>query len=116
MKFQYFSDIHTEQYKANPKKLKRIQEFIKPCAPYLILAGDIGDPFSDLYNDFLTYLSPLFQYIFIIAGNHEYYGKHNMNDVQEKIRIIAKSFKNIIFLENDVFHIPNTNILHQPKR
>ncbi len=111
MKFQYFSDVHTEQYKANPNKLKRVQEFIKPCAPYLILAGDIGDPFSMIYNKFLTYLSPLFEYIFIIAGNHEYYGNHDMNDVQEEIRHIALSLKNIIFLENEVFCVPNSNIM-----
>jgi predicted phosphodiesterase len=111
MKFQYFSDVHTEQYKGNPKKLKKIQEVIKSCAPYLILAGDIGDPFSSIYKDFLTYLSSIFEYIFIIAGNHEYYGNHDMNDVQKQIKHITSSLRNIIFLEKDIFHLPNTDII-----
>lgn len=110
MKFQYFSDIHTEQYKSNHKKLKRIQEFIIPSAPYLIIAGDIGDPFSNLYKEFLSYLSLLFEHIFIVAGNHEYYGQHDMFEVQEEIKNFTVSLGNVTFLENDIFHIPNTNI------
>jgi len=110
MKFQYFSDIHTEQYKSNHKKWKRIQKFIIPSAPYLIIAGDIGDPFTILYKEFLAYLSPLFEHIFIVAGNHEYYGQRDMNEVQEEIRKFTASLGNVAFLENDIFHIPNSNI------
>jgi predicted phosphodiesterase len=85
MKFQYLSDIHTEQYKSNHKKLKKIETFIKLSAPYLLLAGDVDDPFSNLYKEFLSYLSSLFEYIFIIVGNHEYYTQHTMHAIQEEI-------------------------------
>lgn len=110
MKFQYFSDIHTEEYKSNPKKLQKILNTINVSAPYLILAGDIGDPYSRIYKDFLKGLSSLFQHIFLIAGNHEYYGKQYMISVQTEIRKFTKSLGNITYLENEIFHIPDTNI------
>lgn len=110
MKFQYFSDIHTEEYKSNHKKLKKIQELIVPVAPNLIIAGDIGDPYSTLYRDFLSYLSPMYEHIFIVAGNHEYYGHGDMEEVQEEIRRFTESLGNVSFLENDLVNIPDTNL------
>jgi predicted MPP superfamily phosphohydrolase len=115
MKFQYFSDIHTEEYKSNPNKLIKIQQRIKVCAPYLILAGDIGDPFSNIYKDFIIFLSNLFEHIFIICGNHEYYTRKNndtdwMTTVHNEIRTFTSTLENVTFLENEVFHISNTDI------
>ena len=115
MKFQYFSDIHTENYKSNPKKLMRIlTKHLEAQAPYLILAGDIGDPFSQIYVEFLEYVSRQFEHIFMIAGNHEYYTKEYkpqwMLCVQKQIRLVISRFNNITFLENEVYDIPNTNI------
>lgn len=111
MKFQYFSDIHTEQYKSNPKKLMKILQKLKVCAPYLILAGDIGDPYSKIYQDFMTFLSQQFDYIFLICGNHEYYIKQGtMEAVHNKIKSFTSSLPNVIFLDNNVFHIPNSDI------
>ena len=110
MKFQYISSIHVEEYKSNPKKLKKIQELIIPVAPNLIIAGDIGDPYSKLYREFLSYLSPMYEHIFMIAGNHEYYGHEDMEEVQEEIRRFTESLGNVSFLENDLVNIPDTNL------
>jgi hypothetical protein len=43
---QYFSDLHTEEYKSNPKKLfKKLKRNLKHCAQsYLIIADEIGNP------------------------------------------------------------------------
>jgi hypothetical protein len=70
---QYFSDLHTEEYKSNPKKMfKKLKINLKPCAQsYLIIADEIGDPCFKIYADVLEYLSKLFEYIFIIIGNHK---------------------------------------------
>lgn len=115
MKFQYFSDIHTEEYKSNPKKLIKILQQIKVSAPYLILAGDIGDPFSKIYKDCIQLLSKLFEHTFLICGNHEYYTKvHNNTDwmvlVHNEIRTFTSTLDNVTFLDNDVFHIPDSDI------
>lgn len=44
----------------------------KKC-DYLALLGDIGNPFSEAYENFLAELSPKFKKIILIAGNTDYY-------------------------------------------
>ena len=39
----------------------------------LVLAGDIGDPFSPFYSKFIKLCSSSFGNIVLVAGNHEYY-------------------------------------------
>ena len=105
--FQYFSDVHLEQYKSADRA--KFEDEIKPMAPYLVLAGDIGDPFSKEYTEFLTMLSPKYKYIFLIGGNHEYYNDVMvMDEVHTQIKRIP--LYNVIYLNNEVFHIPYTDI------
>jgi predicted phosphodiesterase len=114
MLFQYFSDVHTEFYTGNPGKIKRFK--IEPKAPYLILAGDIGIPDYVIYREFLEYLSPMFKKIFLITGNHEYYSKgfnlesEYMIKVDNKIREITKEIENVVFLQNELYNIDDTDI------
>jgi predicted phosphodiesterase len=100
MEFQYMSDLHIE--KGNIIN-------ITPKAPYLILAGDIGDPKTDLYINFLKYVSRLFQRVFLIAGNHEYYDS-DITTTDILIRKLVKPLKNIIFLQNEAYHFPDRNL------
>lgn len=65
---QYASDLHLEMLKTIPDNL------IVPSAPYLALLGDIASPFKPHYYNFLAQMSQQFRMVFIIAGNHEYYG------------------------------------------
>lgn len=119
MEFQYFSDVHTEMYKSNPEKIKKFD--INPLAPYLILAGDVGHPFSQIYDDFLSMLSPNYKHIFLTSGNHEYYQtpsakKMNipadewMAAVDQKIYDICQSKSNITYLQDNVYEFPDTNV------
>lgn len=67
--FQILSDLHFEigqQYK----------EFhIPPKAPNLILAGDIGRLIDyDNYLKFLASQTSSFERVFLVLGNHEFYG------------------------------------------
>jgi predicted phosphohydrolase len=100
MLFQYVSDIHLEISKKLPT--------IKPVAPYLILAGDIGYPTDILYKDFLEMVSKLFEHIFLISGNHEYYSKdYTMNEIDTIILKICNSYPNIHYLNNTIYEFNN---------
>ena len=113
VRFQYVSDVHLELYKQRPSKVDRFH--IRAEAPYLILAGDIGDPSSDVYTRFLTRLSTMFRRIFIVAGNHEYYAYNRDEDIRScakpncedwidvvnaRIKAVTARFSNVEFLNN----------------
>ena len=67
--FQILSDLHLElgqQYS---------NFHIPASAPYLILAGDIGKLCDyQLYLDFLQQQCKSFRQVFLVLGNHEFYG------------------------------------------
>lgn len=75
----------------------------------LILAGDIGNPWSLEYKEFLHHASSQYQYVFLIKGNHECY-KHSLEDVTQQMKKVCNGTNNIIFLDNATFDIENTDI------
>ena len=64
-----------------------------------MLAGDIGNPHHMTYSKFLTEISAKFKKIFLIAGNHEYYG-NELEDTRQMIHRIVDKLDNISFLDN----------------
>lgn len=98
MRIQYFSDLHLEFFK-KPFNLFFEKMKFKPSAPILILAGDIGNPFHDHFPMFFDYVSPMFEKIFYIPGNHEYYN-NDMEETHKKIKTIFNFYSNVIFLQN----------------
>lgn len=67
--FQIMSDLHLETGQQYSTFL------VPPCAPYLILAGDIGRLCD--YEGFLGFLvsqCQSFQHVFLVLGNHEFFG------------------------------------------
>jgi len=107
--FQYFSDIHTEFFSEYDLKIF-LKIYLESKADYLIIAGDIGNPFSIIYSCFLKIISSKFKKIFIITGNHEYYSEYPMNKVDEKISKIVLNYSNIVFLQNSVYNIEDTDL------
>lgn len=85
MYFHVFSDIHLEF--CNHYSMKKHIN-IKNRYDYdyhdekdeinLILAGDIGYPERKEYKNFIKSCSSLYDNVFIIAGNHEFYKKISM--------------------------------------
>ena len=97
MKIQYISDIHLELLDSNTAK--NIVDLILPQAEILVLAGDIGDPNKTEYTDFLVNVSKKFRKVFIIAGNHEYYGK-SVNKTKQILQYVCNDLVNVSFLDN----------------
>lgn len=106
MLFQYFSDLHLEFCKSVP--------IIKAVAPYLIIAGDITTHNKpDNYRKLFDVIAPLFRYIFFVSGNHDYY--HNISclltTTDDQIRDTIKPYPNVIYLQNEAFVIPETDLV-----
>ena len=66
-RFQYMSDLHLELFPGF-----RVSQV---TAPYLILAGDVGDPASDEYAGFVADCVGKYERVFVVLGNHESYGR-----------------------------------------
>jgi predicted phosphodiesterase len=90
MRVQILSDVHLELGKRQPS--------LERHADILVLAGDVGNPFAAPYVQFLSTASALFSKVFVVAGNHEYYG-HTMKDTEAKIHSTCQSYRNVVFLQ-----------------
>lgn len=102
--FQLISDCHLELVKDKAILLPRIE----PRAPWLVLAGDIGNPYKKNYSMFLETCSKGWDHVFAVAGNHEYYShsaRRLMSEIDEKIRSVCSQFPNVTFLQKDVFYL-----------
>ncbi|ALH07030.1 putative calcineurin-like phosphoesterase [Port-miou virus] len=98
-----FSDCHLEIF---PKKLVGFEKgkILKAQKDKILcLCGDIGNPWSKGYVRFLKWCSSSFEFVFVIAGNHEYYGKHSMEDTNKKIGELCGALPNVEFLQNSSF-------------
>jgi predicted phosphohydrolase len=111
MKIQIISDIHLEFYDNssyfidiinNPKyKSENIDNGIDKDIDILILAGDIGNPLSNIFDEFIKYVANIYKTVLYITGNHEYY-----NNSIENIDVILEEklakYNNVYFLNNKV--------------
>lgn len=104
---QIVSDIHLEVRK------KADVPIIQKYAPNLALLGDIGKPFMDTYKLFLHEQSQVFDNVFVIMGNHEYY--HNSktaNEILVRAKQVCSQMRNVHLLERESFDLTaNTRLL-----
>jgi hypothetical protein len=102
IKFQVVSDLHIE-YKNDsvPDPLM----YINPTCPILILAGDIGSLYKfNQLKGFLTKTCELFEMVFYVPGNHEYYTQQEydpipMDVLSMKLKSIEKDIHNLYILD-----------------
>lgn len=99
---QILSDIHLEIWKTD------FEFRIK--APYLVLAGDIADPGTVLYEKFLLKQADRFEKVFVIAGNHESHHR-SMEETEELISEICSKKKNLIFMNCDFYDLDEDYII-----
>ena len=96
MRIQYASDLHLEYYDKIPFPL-----LLKPAAPVLALAGDLGHPGRRAYRDLLHYCSRNWARVFVVAGNSELYSaqkKWSADMLLEQCAVIANEFPNVQFM------------------
>lgn len=108
MKIQYCSDLHLE-FASNWRWLE--SNPILPVADILLVAGDsyyLGQNFSD--HEWFDYASDHWKQVFLIPGNHEFYGGYDANiclemDYEMKIR------ENVTLLNNTVREVDNVRLI-----
>lgn len=109
MKIQICSDLHLEI-----NKNQDYDSFLKPIAPILFLAGDIGDCSQTYCKNFFKWISENFKKSFLVAGNHEYYSikdHMNMHNKEQLLRNVINQFNNIVFLDNEYYEMDNYIVL-----
>lgn len=87
--FQILSDLHLEV-------LQQYDQFdVPPKAPFLVLAGDIGRLIDyDTYHSFLTRQCEQFQRVFLVLGNHEFYGTSRSRGLRTAHDLVNESSLN----------------------
>jgi predicted phosphohydrolase len=99
LSFQIISDLHLEKKKYNDEFL---HHSIK--ASNLILAGDIGNPLKSNYKNYLKYCSFHYKRVFLVLGNHEYWG-NSINGTEKLINDICTELPNIFIMNNRCIEI-----------
>lgn len=79
-------------------------------APYLILAGDIGNPSQHTYEAFLHKQADRFVKVFLVKGNHETYGR-SVTETDELIQQICDHRKNLIYLNQTSHDLDDDHVL-----
>lgn len=103
--FQILSDLHLEvgqQYSSFE---------IPTSAPFLILAGDIGRLID--YHSYLAFLAlhtRRFEKVFLILGNHEFYGLSSTAGLAHARKLECESILNgrLVLLYQKRFDVPNS--------
>jgi hypothetical protein len=68
MRIQYASDLHLEM--SGPVAFGAL---LRPVAPVLVLAGDVGRPDRPGYLEMLRWAARSWDHVVVVAGNHELY-------------------------------------------
>lgn len=109
MKIQYISDIHTEFMSVElqmPSVVQSIREGV-PDAHILVIAGDLGSYISfKKIHKFLSMITPLYETVLYVLGNHEYYAPLNRTEpvtlakLKADYRGLENDFKNLFILDD----------------
>ena len=110
MDIQYASDLHI-----NDNSGHSYSSVLTPCAPVLLIAGDICSAWDPQYSAFLRWCAAHWRLIVVIAGNHEYFCPPGLiktiDETDTEIRRIVASLANVVFLQGgQSVQIPGTTI------
>lgn len=96
------SDLHLE--------MRNVVFEFPQKAPILMLAGDVGDPDSDIYKLFLNKQADRFEKVFVCKGNHECYGK-SLCQADELIQNICDERDNLIYLNRTSYDLDDDYVI-----
>lgn len=108
MKVQYASDLHLER----PDNSRYIKHHpLIPSAEILVLAGDIGIMGSDNFtkHPFWNFVSDNFERTLVVPGNHEFFGKYNINLVPQGE--VSSIHTNVTIHYNDTIRIGDVDFI-----
>jgi hypothetical protein len=102
LRIQYASDLHLEfaENFVGPT-------ILKPVAPVLALAGDMGRPDKPMYKNFLRYCSSNWDAVFLVAGNHEFYNSRTIHPARRADTIDHRH----AMIEEAIVEFPNIHFL-----
>jgi hypothetical protein len=86
---------------------------IPPSAPYWVLAGDIGFLTNyDAYLAFLAWQTQCFKKVFLVLGNHEFYGLSLTTGLEQarKLEVEPILKGRMVLLHQKRFDVPNSSI------
>jgi len=87
-KIQYLSDLHLE-YNIEPTPSVK-------SANVVALLGDIGDPMTEVYSTYIRKMACMYDIVFLILGNHEYFG-HSIIEIETHMEKVMSTLpKNVI--------------------
>ncbi|HMP29275.1 MAG TPA: metallophosphoesterase [Saprospiraceae bacterium] len=113
-RFQIVSDIHIEKLSLDFTNLKvDLEKFIKPSAPHLIIAGDLGRVENyDNYKNTVQELCGMFKTVILVPGNHEYYSKNHLpiDYINFKLKCLQDSIENLTILLNETILVDDVLI------
>ncbi len=99
LRIQIISDIHLEVNKSFE---------VTPMAPYLALLGDIGDPCSGRYLNFLKKQASQFEKVFVLIGNHSCYGRTPAIASRLISEICETDPEHLVLLDRNTYEIDDT--------
>lgn len=101
---QILSDIHLEFCSG------RAYNF-PVTAPHLCLLGDIGDPSTVVYKDFLHSQAERYEHVFLLKGNHSCYGR-SMEEADDLIaQVCAKYPAKLHYLNKTAFDLDQSFVI-----
>lgn len=116
--FRYVSDLHLERRDSiDHPKITPFWDFPKDDDDiyYLALIGDIGNPYQNNLKLFFDKISPMYEKIFYVTGNHEYYNIDNCpkskKTFDDAIIALVNTYSNIVLLNNDTYIMDDIKII-----
>jgi len=104
LRLQLMSDLHIE-FRESESTFD-----YEPIAPYLGLLGDIGVVCRPKYAQYIASAAQKYKTVFVIAGNHEFYGS-SLDETKQAIAAICKEHQNVVFLDRTSVLVDGIRIL-----
>ncbi|EFA86454.1 hypothetical protein PPL_00247 [Heterostelium album PN500] len=113
---RYASDLHLERL-PSLSSVNGLYDFKKQkdTRYFLAIPGDIGN--FEMLEIFLKAVSPVYERVFFVPGNHEFFYHYNgkvfmtMDEINDRLQKICSKFDNVSFLNNGYYQLDEYRII-----